>query len=93
MGPKSKVEGRFKKIQVDICDKCSQNEVPKTIKMGLNGVEVASFGPKLCQNVAPRHRIIFQTLLGLKNKLKNQINPKLLKISTFAVPSQSAVAR
>ena len=51
-------------------ERCSQNEVPKTINMGLNWGEVAPFGPKLCQNVAPRLRIIFQALLGPKNKLK-----------------------
>ena len=34
----------------------------------LNGIQVVPFGPKLCQNVAPRLRIIFQALLGLKNQ-------------------------
>ena len=43
---------------------------PKTIKMDPNQVEVAPFGPKLCQNVAPRLRIIFQSLLVPKAKLK-----------------------
>ena len=40
--------------------------------MGTKGVQVAPFGPKLCQNVAPRLRIIYQTLLGLKTKLKKK---------------------
>ena len=67
---------------------------PKTTKMDPNRVEVAPFGPKLCQNVAPRLRIIFQTLLGLKTKLKKtKKNTKILKTPIFAVPSQSAVAR
>ena len=42
----------------------------KTIKIGLNGIEVAPFGPKLCQNVPPRLRIIFQALLGPKTQFK-----------------------
>ena len=53
--------------------------------MGLNGVEVAPFGPKLCQNVAPRLRIIFQALLDPKAKFKNQKNSEMLKIPIFTV--------
>ena len=44
--------------------------------MGLNGVQVAPFGPKLGQNDAPDLRIIFRTLLGPKTLLKNQKNPE-----------------
>ena len=53
MGPKSKVEGRCKEIKVAIWDKCSQNEVRTTIKIGLNGVEVAPFGVSLGRNGVP----------------------------------------
>ena len=45
---------------------------PKTMKLALNGVQVAPFGLKLCQNDAPDLRIIFQTLLGPKTSFKNQ---------------------
>ena len=86
MGSKSRVEGRFKEIKVHI-ERCSQNEVQQTIKMGLSGVEVAPFGPKLCQNVAPRLRIIFQALLGPKTKLKKTKFPEMLKIQIFTVQS------
>ena len=48
---------------------------PKTMKLALNGVQVAPFGLKLCQNDAPDLRIIFQTLLGPKTSFKNQKNP------------------
>ena len=34
--------------------------------MGLNGVQVAPFGLKLCQNDAPDLRIILEALLGPK---------------------------
>ena len=51
--------------------------------MGLNRVEVAPFGPTLCQNVAPRLRIIFQALLGPKTKIKKSKKPKVLKIPMF----------
>ena len=60
---------------------------PKTIKMGLNGVQVAPFGPKLGQNDAPDLRIIFRTLLDPKTLLKNPKIPKILKISIFTVRS------
>ena len=66
---------------------------PKTMKMDLNHVQVGTFGLKLCQNVAPRLRIIFQALLGPKNQLKKSKEPEMLKIPVFAVPSQNAVAR
>ena len=48
--------------------------------MGLSGVEVAPFGPKLCRNVAPRLRIIFQALPGPKTQLKNIKKMEMLKI-------------
>ena len=71
MGPKSKAEGRFKEIKFDIGTSVRKLRSAKTIKMRLNGVEVAPFGPKLCQNIAPRLRIIFQPLLDPKTQLKN----------------------
>ena len=55
--------------------------------MGLNGVEVAPFGPKLCQNVAPRLRVIFQALLGIKTQLKKNKNPENVEIPIFTVQS------
>ena len=64
-----------------------QSEVDETMKMGLSGVEMAPFGAKLCQNVAPRLRIIFQALLGLKTQLKNIKNLSMLKIPFFTVQS------
>ena len=67
--------------------KSGLNRPSKTIKIGLNGVEVAPFGPKLCQNVAPRLRIIFQALPGPKTKLKKSKIPKMLKIPIFPVQS------
>ena len=57
---------------------------PKTIKIGLSGVQVAPFGPKLGQNDAPDLRIIFQTLLGPKTQFKNQKNYNI-KIPIFTV--------
>ena len=48
---------------------CSKMKCPKTMKLALNGVQVAPFGLKLCQNDAPDLRIIFQTLLGPKTSL------------------------
>ena len=48
--------------------------------MDTDGVQVAPFGLKLCQNVAPRLRIIFQALLGPKTLFKNQKHPKISKI-------------
>ena len=63
----------------------SKNGVQKTIKMGLNGVQMAPFGLKLGQNVAPRLRIIFQALLGPKTQFKNQKMPYNLKIPIFTV--------
>ena len=45
------------------------------MKMGLDGVDVVPFGAKLYQNVAPRLRIIFQALLGLKTKIKTIFFP------------------
>ena len=57
---------------------------PKTIKMDPNRVEVGPFGPKLCQNVAPRLRIIFQALPGLKTQLTNdQKNKNIMNIPIF----------
>ena len=48
--------------------------------MGLNVVDVGPFGPKLCRNVAPRLRIIFQALPGPETQLKNRKTTKMLKI-------------
>ena len=65
------------------------------MKLVLNGVQVAPFGLKLCQNDAPDLRIIFLTLLGQKSKCKNQ---KHLKIAPGgrrqgAKPLRSAAVR
>ena len=87
MGPKSKVEGRFKEIKIGIGTSVRKMRSEKTIKTGLSGVEVAPFGPKLCQNVAPRLRIIFQALLGPKTKLNKFKIPKIMKIQMFTVQS------
>ncbi len=51
--------------------------------MDLNGVQVGPFGPKLCQNDAPDLRIIFQALLGPKNKLKKKKKKHKLSKSRF----------
>ena len=64
-----------------------KNEVSKNRENGPNRVDVGPFGPKLCQNVAPRLRIIFQALLGPKTQLKASKNPKMLKIPIFTVQS------
>ena len=53
--------------------------------MGLNGVQVAPFGPKLGQNDAPDLRIILETLLGPKTQFKNQKRPYNIKIPIFTV--------
>ena len=53
--------------------------------MGLNGVQVAPFGPKLGQNDAPDLRIIFQALLGPKTQLKKSKTLKITKIPIFTV--------
>ena len=55
--------------------------------MGTNGVQVAPFGPKLCQNDAPDLRIILGALLDPKTKLNNTKNPKITKIPIFTVQS------
>ena len=68
---------------------CTQIRSPKTIKMDLNRVHVAPFGPKLCQNVAPRLRIIFQALLGPKTQLKNTKTSNIIKIPIFTVQIMS----
>ena len=65
--------------------KSGLNRPSKTIKIGLNGVEVAPFGPKLCQNVAPRLRIIFQALLGQRTQLTNSKIPEIIEILSFTV--------
>ena len=59
--------------------------------MGLDGVEVAPFGPKLCQNVGPRLRIIFQALLGPKTKLEKHCGwatPNRLEVRRFSSEPQ-----
>ena len=57
------------------------------MKMVPNRVEVAPFGPKLCQNVAPRLRIVFQALLGPNTQFKNSKNTDMLNIPIFPVQS------
>ena len=49
-----------------------KNEVPQNHEVALNGVQVAPFGLKLCQNDAPDLRIISQTLLDPKTSFKNK---------------------
>ena len=49
----------------------STNKALNTIKINLNGVQVAPFGPKLCQNDATELRIILEASPGPKNLLKN----------------------
>ena len=53
--------------------------------MGLNGAQVALFGPKLCQNDAPDLRIIFQALLGPKTQLKEIKNTENYQNPDFTV--------
>ena len=50
--------------------------------MDTKRVQVAPFGPKLCENDAPRLRIIFQALPGPKTKLKSK-NTNMLKCPNF----------
>ena len=64
--------------------KSGLNRPSKTIKIGLNGVQVAPFGLKLCQNAAPDLRIILGALLGPKTLLKNK-KTKNIKIPRFTV--------
>ena len=52
------------------------NQVPRIIKMSTNGVHMAPFGKNLCQNIAPRLRIISQAFLALKIKLNNSEKPR-----------------
>ena len=61
------------------------NRPSQIIKMGLNGVQVAPFGLKLCQNDAPDLRIILEALLGPKTLFKNQKSPTIIKIPSFTV--------
>ena len=46
------------------------------MKMELNGVQVAPFGLKLCQNDAPDLSIILEALLGPKTLLKKRKKTK-----------------
>ena len=62
---------------------CSKMRCRKTIKVDLNRVQVAPFGPTLCQNVAPRLRIIFQPLLEPKNNSNKSKKNEMLKILIF----------
>ena len=55
--------------------------------MDPNRVQVAPFGLKLCENVAPRLRIIFQALPDPKTELKNTKIQKIIKIPIFTVQS------
>ena len=52
-----------------------KNDVLKPIKIDLNGVQVAPFGPKLGQNDAPDLRIILDRFLDPKTQFKNKKNP------------------
>ena len=61
------------------------NRRSKTVKIALNGVQVAPFGLKLCQNDAPDLRIIFPALLDPKPQLKKSKTPKIIKIPIFTV--------
>ena len=74
--------GQHKKniVKTQEWETCSKVRYPKTIKMDPNRVEVGPCGPKLCQNVGPRLRIIFQALLDPKVELKTSKNPKIIKI-------------
>ena len=54
----------------------------KTTRMDPNRVEVAPYGPKLCQNVAPRLRIIFEAFLRPKTQLKKKQRMLEIPIST-----------
>ena len=55
------------------------------MKLALNGVQVAPFGLKLCQNDAPDLRIILEALLVPKTVFKNKkeiyiyINPEFYR--------------
>ena len=53
--------------------------------MGLNGVQVAPFGLKLCQNDAPDLRIILAALLGPETQFKKSKNPQITEIPIFTV--------
>ena len=61
------------------------NRPSKTIKIDLNGVQVAPFGLKLCQNDAPDLRIILGALLDPKTQFKKSKTPKITKIPIFPV--------
>ena len=62
--------------------------------MDLNGVQVGPFGPKLGQNDAPYLGIIFQALLGPKNRFKNNKNPDFAQGRRHeAKPPKSAAVR
>ena len=63
------------------------------MKIGLNRVEVALFGPKLCQNVAPRLRIIFQALLGPETQLKKIKKPENVENPDFPRSQSSIIYR
>ena len=56
--------------------KSGLNGPSKTIKIGLNEVQVAPFGWKLCRNDAPDLRIILGALLGPKSKFKKSKKQK-----------------
>ena len=51
----------------------------------LNGVQVARFGPKLCQNDAADFRIILGALLGPETQLEKSKIPKVIKIPIITV--------
>ena len=52
--------------------------------MGLNGMQVAPFGPKLGQNVTPSLRIILEGLLDPKTLFKKSEKQQHIKIIMFA---------
>ena len=61
------------------------NRPSQIMKIGLNGVQVAPFGLKLCQNDAPDLRIILEGLLVPKTLFKNPKNHKIIEIPSFTV--------
>ena len=64
---------------------CSKMKCPKTMKLALNGVQVAPFGLKLCQNDAPDLRIILEALLCPKTLFKIKKKHNSIKIPSFTV--------
>ena len=65
------VEGRFKEIKIDIGRGGPKMKSQKPTKIYLNGVQVAPFGLKLCQNDAPDLRIISEASPDPRKQFKN----------------------